>query len=45
MTANQCKQVLINEFKNKEMSPEDFENTLNHFAELHFKEQLKEVAK
>lgn len=34
MNANDYKQILINAYKNQELSVEDFENTLAHFAGL-----------
>ena len=41
MTSENYRQLLNNEFKAKEMTKEDFDNTLMHFAMLYHKEQLK----
>jgi len=40
MTSENYRQILNNEFDIKEMSKEDFDNTLMHFAMLYHKEQL-----
>ena len=34
MNSEHYRQILNNEFKSKEMTPEDFDNTLMHFAKL-----------
>ena len=41
MNANDYKQMLINAYKDQELSVEDFENTLAHFAGLCVKENNK----
>jgi len=41
MTSENYRQLLNNEFEAKEMTKEDFDNTLMHFAMLYHKEQLK----
>ena len=41
MTIENYRQLLNNEFEAKEMTKEDFDNTLMHFAMLYHKEQLK----
>lgn len=40
MTSENYRQLLNNEFEAKEMTKEDFDNTLMHFAMLYHKEQL-----
>ncbi len=40
MTSENYRQLLNNEFDTKEMTKEDFDNTLMHFAMLYHKEQL-----
>ena len=40
MTSENYRRILNNEFKDKEMTPDDFDNTLMHFAMLYHKEQL-----
>tara|TARA_R110002012_G_scaffold287972_1_gene480564 strand:+ start:222 stop:344 length:123 start_codon:yes stop_codon:yes gene_type:complete len=39
MSSEQYKQLLVNEYKNQELSPEDFENTLEHYAKLYHNEK------
>lgn len=39
MTSENYRQILNNEFDSKEISKEDFNNTLMHFAMLYHKEQ------
>lgn len=39
MTSENYRQMLNNEFDSKEMSKEDFDNTLMYFAMLYHKEQ------
>lgn len=39
MTSENYRQLLNNEFEAKEMTKEDFDNTLMHFAMLYHKEQ------
>lgn len=41
MTSENYRQLLNNEFEAKEMTKEDFDNTLMHFAMLYHTEQLK----
>lgn len=41
MKSENYRQLLNNEFEAKEMTKEDFDNTLMHFAMLYHKEQLK----
>jgi hypothetical protein len=41
MTSENYRQLLNNEFEAKEMTKEDFDNTLMHFAMLYSKEQLR----
>ena len=41
MSSENYRQLLNNEFKSKEMSSEDFDNTLMHFAMLYHKEQVQ----
>ena len=40
MKSEDYRQILNNEFKYKEITQEDFDNTLMHFAMLYHKEQL-----
>lgn len=39
MKSENYRQLLNKEYKNKELSEEDFDNTLMHFAELYYKEK------
>lgn len=41
MTSENYRQILNNEFLSKEMSKEDFDNTLMEFARVHHQEQLE----
>lgn len=43
MNAEQYRQLLNNDRKSQEMTEEDFDNTLMHFAELYHKEKLKDI--
>jgi hypothetical protein len=40
MTSQNYRDILNLEFKNREITPEDFDNTLMHFAKLYHAEQL-----
>jgi len=41
MSSENYRSVLNTEYKAQELTKEDFDNTLMHFAELYHKEQLK----
>ena len=43
MSSENYRQVLNNEFKSKEMSSDDFDNTLMQFAMLYHKEQKRKI--
>lgn len=43
MTSENYRQLLNNEFNNKELTKEEFDNTLMHFAMLYHKEQLEVI--
>jgi len=43
MTSENYRQILNYEFKNKELTQIDFDNTLMHFAMLYHKEQLNSL--
>ena len=45
MTSENYRQVLNNEYITGELTKEDFDNTLMHFAMLYHKEQLKQICK
>lgn len=40
MDSENIKQMLINEFKEPELSEEDLKSTLEHFAEVYHQEQI-----
>ena len=42
MTSKNYRQLLNNEFESKEMTKEDFDNTLMYFATLYHAEQTKQ---
>ena len=41
MDSKSCRGVLVYEYKNQDLTPEDFENTLMYFAELYHKEKTE----
>jgi hypothetical protein len=41
MDSKSCKEVLVYEYKNQDLTPEDFENTLMYFAELYHREKTE----
>lgn len=41
MTSENYRQLLNKEYEDQEMTKEDFDNTLMHFAMLYHKEQLR----
>jgi hypothetical protein len=41
MTSENYRTLLNNEYKNQELSADDFDNTLMHFAKLYHAEQLR----
>lgn len=44
MKSENYKQLLLNDFENKEMTKEDLDNTLMHFAKLYHEEQFNWVS-
>jgi len=45
MKAENYKSILINAYKNQELTIEDFENTLEHYTKLILKEEENENGK
>jgi hypothetical protein len=45
MTSDNYRSILNTSYITQELSDEDFDNTLMHFAELYHKEQLNKINK
>jgi len=45
MESKDYKRILLNDFDEKELSKEGFENTLMHFAQLYLEENLEKIFK
>lgn len=43
MTSNDYRRILNNERDALELSPEDFDNTLMHFAKIYHEEQMRSL--